>query len=63
MHGQAAKWKTRQLEDGFANLTCRHGAPFSNVVHYYRRVFVVAEVDDSYVYHIHVGIERFSPNI
>jgi len=41
--------------DGGRNLTCFAGAPFSHTVHFYERVFVVAEVDDTYVYHIHVG--------
>lgn len=35
--------------------TCLKGAPFDQVIHHYERVFVVAEVDDTYVYHIHLG--------
>jgi hypothetical protein len=31
------------------------GAPFSEEIDYHEKVFVVAEVDDTYVYHIHLG--------
>lgn len=30
-------------------------APFGDIIHHYDRVFVVAEVDDTYIYHIHLG--------
>lgn len=38
-----------------ANTTCT-GAPFSNEIRHYDRVFVVAEVDDTYIYHVHLEI-------
>jgi hypothetical protein len=34
---------------------CDRGAPWSNDVHQVEKVFVVAEVDDTYIYHIHLG--------
>ena len=34
---------------------CNAGAPFDNLVHHVNNVFVVAEVDDTYVYHTHLG--------
>ena len=38
------------------NTTCQPGAPFSDIIHHYDRVFVVAEVDDTYIYHVHLEI-------
>ena len=38
------------------NGTCMHGAPFTQEFEYHDKVFVVAEVDDSYVYHLHLEI-------
>ena len=35
--------------------TCLPGAPYSNEFDYHERVFVVAESDDTYVYHLHLG--------
>lgn len=49
----------RALSEGSKNLSCARGAPFSGQIYYYKRVFVVAEVDDSYVYHIHVGKRQY----
>lgn len=37
-------------------LSCRRGAPFSEVVVHVKRLFIVAEVDDTYVYHVHLEI-------
>jgi hypothetical protein len=34
---------------------CVPDAPYGSEVSYHERVFVVAEVDDSYIYHIHMG--------
>jgi hypothetical protein len=34
---------------------CAAQAPFDSTVYYQDRVFVVAEVDDTYVYHTHLG--------
>lgn len=39
-----------------ATSQCMKGAPFDTVMYHHKRVFVVAEVDDTYVYHIHLGI-------
>jgi hypothetical protein len=38
-----------------SSLYCSNSTPFSNIVFYQEKVFVVAEVDDTYVYHIHLG--------
>lgn len=38
------------------NTTCKKDAPWSREVEFHDRVFVVAEVDDTFVYHIHVEI-------
>jgi hypothetical protein len=38
------------------NGTCQARAPFQSHYHYYDRVFVVAQVDDTFVYHIHLEI-------
>jgi hypothetical protein len=35
--------------------SCRHNTPFGSEVRFVDRIFVVAEVDDTYVYHIHLG--------
>lgn len=34
---------------------CSDGAPFSSNVTYIKKIFLVAEVDDTYIYHIHLG--------
>jgi len=39
-----------------ASSSCLPGAPWSQAVVHHQRVFVVAEVDDTYVYHIHLEI-------
>ena len=38
------------------SLPCSNSIGASDRVHYYSRVFVIAEVDDTYVYHIHLEI-------
>ena len=35
---------------------CTDGAPWTSDVHFYEKVFVVAEVDDTYLYHVHLEI-------
>ena len=35
---------------------CKTGAPFSELFVFHKRVFVVAEVDDTYSYHVHLEI-------
>jgi len=47
---------TRFEARGGGNITCEQGAPFSDNIVYHKRVFVVGEVDDTYVYHIHLEI-------
>ena len=47
--------KTEFDRQGPTNSTCMKGAPFSEEIDYHEKVFVVAEVDDTYVYHIHLG--------
>ena len=42
--------------DSSASLSCLPGAPWSQAVARHQRVFVVAQVDDTYVYHIHLEI-------
>jgi hypothetical protein len=44
------------LVPGALNYSCLPGTPWSRDVVRYKRVFVVNEVDDTYVYHIHVEI-------
>jgi hypothetical protein len=34
---------------------CKKGAPWSEEVYYTDRLFVIAEVDDTFIYHIHLG--------
>jgi hypothetical protein len=36
-------------------MQCLSQAPFDSTVYHHDRVFVVAEVDDTYVYHTHLG--------
>lgn len=43
-------------EVGGSAYSCEEGAPWETEVIYHKRVFVVSEVDDTYVYHIHVEI-------
>lgn len=38
------------------NSTCGKNAPFARTYHNYDRIFVVAQVDDTFVYHIHLEI-------
>ena len=38
------------------NSTCARESLFGGNIEHYRRVFVVAEVDDTYVYHTHLGM-------
>jgi hypothetical protein len=35
---------------------CRPGAPYSDEFERHQRVFVVGEHDDTFVYHLHLGI-------
>jgi hypothetical protein len=35
---------------------CLSKAPFDNNIYHYNRVFVVAQVDDTFIYHIHIEI-------
>ena len=54
---RAANYNARpNWESGSTAYTCEEGAPWDTDVVYHRRVFVVSEVDDTYVYHIHVEI-------
>jgi len=39
-----------------SSMKCAPGTPFTEHVYFHERVFVVAEVDDTYVYHIHLEI-------
>lgn len=34
---------------------CRRNTPYGDDVVHHKKVFVLAEVDDSYVYHLHLG--------
>eukprot|EP01038_Epipyxis_sp_PR26KG_P010064 gene10064-13524_t len=38
------------------HIVCDRGAPFDTKVYFHEKVFIVAEVDDTYVYHIHLEI-------
>jgi hypothetical protein len=40
---------------GAVAMQCAAQAPFDSTVYHQDRVFVVAEVDDTYVYHTHLG--------
>ena len=40
---------------------CLAGTPYSDEYDYHERVFVVAEHDDTYVYHLHLGETDFLP--
>lgn len=35
---------------------CHSKAPFDQMIYYYDKVFVIAQVDDTYIYHIHLEI-------
>lgn len=50
-----SKLNTVDIKKG-SNFTCDKGTPFSNDVVVEDRVFVLGEVDDTYVYHIHLEI-------
>ena len=43
------------IKSGF-NFSCSKGTPFSNDIVVHDRVFVLGEVDDTYIYHIHLEI-------
>lgn len=34
---------------------CNPGAPFTDIYEHHEKIFVVAESDDTYVYHLHLG--------
>ena len=46
----------KQGASSSSRLKCHKGAPFSEIVVREKRIFVVAEVDDTYVYHVHLEI-------
>lgn len=47
---------TQGVADGAALPTkCSPKAPFDDTIYHHDRVFIVAEVDDTYVYHTHLG--------
>ena len=46
---------TRTVSSNFTTTACANNAPFDNTIYHHKKVFVVAEVDDTYVYHIHLG--------
>lgn len=54
--GTPTKASTRVWKIGETAYFCDKGAPWDTEVIYHKRVFVVNEVDDTYVYHIHVEI-------
>lgn len=46
---------TATNENNITTTQCSKEAPFDSVIYHHNRVFVVAEVDDTYVYHVHLG--------
>ena len=38
---------------------CNPGTPYSDFYEHHEKVFVVAESDDTYVYHLHLGNSNF----
>jgi len=42
--------------DTVTTTKCAKQAPFDTIIYHHKRVFVVAEVDDTYVYHTHLEI-------
>ena len=47
---------TQPDSDTVITTKCSKQAPFDDTIYHHKRVFVVAEVDDTYVYHTHLEI-------